>query len=127
MTLEFLSPDGLASSSHNSNGIRAGNLLFVGGQVPIDVHGVLVGKGDIRAQTQQVYENVARVLDAAGARFDQIVRLDTYYRDVGHRGTILDVRKEFLAGHRPCTVAVVVQSLADPDWLIEVQAIAVLD
>lgn len=127
MTLELLAPEGLSSSSHNSNGIRAGNLLFVGGQVPIDADGALVGQGDIRAQARQVYENVARVLDAAGARFDQIVRLDTYYRDVAHRAAILEVRREFLAGHRPCTVAVVVQSLADPDWLIEVQAIAVLD
>jgi enamine deaminase RidA (YjgF/YER057c/UK114 family) len=125
--IQLLEPDGLNRSVHNSAGIRAGNLLFIGGQVSIDGAGHLVGKNDIRAQAAQVYKNIATVLRAAGATVEQIVRLETYYLDVADRSAILDVRRSFLHDHRPCTVGVVVKSLADPDWLIEVQAIAVLD
>ena len=81
----------------------------------------------MRAQAQQVYANIGQVLQAAGATPAQIVRIDTYYTDLDHRTDILEVRDAFFQGNRPCSVAVVVKSLASPDWLIEVQGIAVLD
>jgi 2-iminobutanoate/2-iminopropanoate deaminase len=127
MAITMLDPDGLTRSVHNSAGIRAGNLLFIGGQVSIDGAGRLVGRDDIRAQTTQVYENIATVLRAARATVEQIVRLETYYLHVADRSAILEIRRSFLHDHRPCSIGVVVKSLADPDWLIEVQAIAVLE
>jgi hypothetical protein len=63
MSIEFLEPEGLARSNHNSNCIQAGNLLFIGGQVSVDPDGQVVGKGDIRAQAQQVYDNITKVLE----------------------------------------------------------------
>lgn len=124
--VEYVVAPGLPTS-HTAHGIRAGNLLFIGGQVPTDESGALVGSGDIRAQADQVFRNIGRVLEAADARFDQIVRLETYYRDTTHLSAILDVREKFLRGHRPCTTAVVVESLSQTEWLIEVQAIAVVE
>jgi enamine deaminase RidA (YjgF/YER057c/UK114 family) len=126
MKPRFIDPPGLTPGATYSHGVRAGHLLFVGGQVALDAAGDLVGPGDIRAQAQQVFENLVRVLAAGGATVADLVRVDSYYVDADHRADILEVRRRFFGDHRPCSTSVVVKGLARPEWLLEVQAIAVV-
>ena len=104
--------------------------IYIAGQVSIDALGGLVGAGDLAAQTQQVMRNVGLALAAAGANFSDIVKITTYvvnYR-LEHRAVIGMARAPFFAGNPPpASTLVGVSSLALPEWLIEIEAIAVLD
>lgn len=120
-------PPDLPAGKTYVHAIRAGNLLFLNGQVAVDAQGELVGRDDIRAQARQVYRNLLAALRSAGAGPEHIVRLDSYYVDPSHRAAILEARREILGDIRPCSTSVIVAGLAAPEWLLEVQAIAVPD
>src|SRR2546428_13394873 len=73
---------------------QIGNTIYVSGQVAYDSNGNLVGEGDMRAQTRQVFDNIRAVLAAAGARLDNIVKINTYITDQSRFMDMLDVRRE---------------------------------
>jgi enamine deaminase RidA (YjgF/YER057c/UK114 family) len=105
-------------------------MVFIAGQEPEDAAtGALVGPGDLAAQARQVFANLGAALAAAGARPDQVAKITIYV--VNHRPEYLDVIEEARAGlfggHKPPDTLVGVQSLAQPGFLIEVDAIAVID
>ncbi len=100
--------------------------LFLSGVTPRNEQGEVVGRGDIRAQTRKVFENMKTVLQGAGADFHQIVKATTYVRDVGHYAVIQEVRAEYFTEPFPASTMVEVQRLSSDDILIEVEAIAVL-
>ena len=104
---------------------QIGNTIYVSGQVAYDPNGNLVGEGDMRAQTRQVFDNIRAVLAAAGARLEDIVKINTYITDQSRFMDMLDVRREILGASPPASTAVVVSALAFPGLLIEVEAIAV--
>ncbi len=110
--------------------VRGGKLVFVSGQVPTDEKGDLVGKGDLKAQTTKVFENLRTALLGAGAGLGDIVKLTTYvvnYR-VEMLPTLRDVRSAFLGDIAvPASTLVGVQALARPEYLIEIEAIAVVE
>jgi 2-iminobutanoate/2-iminopropanoate deaminase len=122
---ETFQPDGMWHTPSYVHGLKAGNLLFVAGQVAFDEHGQLVGEDDPAAQTRQVFRNLERVLKAAGARFDNVVKVTTYMTDRRHGDAIRAVRYEYFGGHRPPHTGVIV-ALGDPRILVEVELIAVL-
>lgn len=99
-------------------------LLFVSGQVAVDEHGEVVGAGDITAQATRVFENLKAVLASAGASLDDVLKLTTFLRDMGHRAALGEVRKRYFTGDLPASTAVEVSRLARDEWLIEVEAIA---
>ena len=103
--------------------------IYVAGQVSIDEHGALAGAGDLAAQTTQVMRNVGLALAAAGANFSDVVKITTYvvnYRPE-HRAVIGKARAPFFAnGVPPASTLVGVSALALPEWLIEIEAVAVL-
>jgi enamine deaminase RidA (YjgF/YER057c/UK114 family) len=110
-----------------ASGTRA---IYTAGQVSIDETGALVGADDLTAQTAQVMRNVGLALKAAGASFNDVVKITTYV--VGykpeHRAIIGKARAPFFAGRTPpASTLVGVQALALPEWLIEIEAIAVVD
>jgi enamine deaminase RidA (YjgF/YER057c/UK114 family) len=116
-----------------SQGWRVGDLVFVGGQISADRRGRTIGKGDIAAQTRNVFESIRRVLQEGGADLKDIVKLNTYYRQPDDdRGTtrfweeMTKVRMEYLADPGPVGTAVRVEGFAYEDLLIEIEAIAVL-
>jgi len=129
---EFLNPKGVFSSpafSQVATVTGGGKTIFVSGQVALDEKGELVGKGDIRAQTRKVFENMKLALASAGAGFDDVVKL-TYYI-VGYRpellGPIREVRSEYLSKTNPPSSTLIgVEKLFLDDVLIEVDAIAVV-
>ena len=104
---------------------QIGNTIYVSGQVAYDPNGNLVGEGDMRAQTRQVFDNIRAVLAAAGARLEDIVKINTYITDQSRFMDMLDVRREIFGANPPASTAVVVSALAFPGLLIEVEAIAV--
>ena len=117
-----------------SQGWRVGNIIFVGGQVSADAQARVIGKGDIEVQTRNTCENITKVLKEAGADWRHIVKLNTYYVYDGPDAGALEfwqkmtrVRFEFFPDPGPAGTAVRVAGLADPDLLIEIEAIAVLD
>lgn len=99
-----------------------GDLIFVSGQVSLDTDGELVGEGDIEAQVRQCLVNIQSILDAEGAGLDDIVKLGVFLTDRAHYPS--QVRKEFF-NHMPAATAVIVAGLASPEWLVEIEAVAV--
>lgn len=121
--------DGVAApAGHYSHAIVAsGRTLYVAGQVPLDETGQLVGKGDIEAQTRQVLTNLKRVIEGAGGTMADVVKSSVYITDLEYRAPVGAVRKEFFPDPPPVNTLLVVSSLADPDFLVEIDAIVALD
>jgi len=108
--------------------VKIGNQIYIAGQTAVDENGNPVGKGDIETQTRQVFKNLQRCLEAAGATFDQVVKLNIYSTDLdAHLGTIAKLRKEYFPKEPVASTTVQVPRLVHPDWLLEIEAIAVLE
>ena len=110
-----------------SHGIRNGNILHMAGQVPLDREGKLVGKGDIKAQAEQVYVNLKGVVEAAGGTLANIAKITTFTTNRAYRAAISEVRAKYFPTDPPASTFLVITSLAEPDFLLEIEAIAVLD
>ena len=131
MTLQLINPDDLPVPSTYTHVVVAtgARMVFIAGQEPEDVHGNLVGPGDLAAQARQVYANLGRALAAAGAPPGQVTKITIYV--VHHRPEHLPVieraRQHLFGEHKPADTVVGVETLAGPGYLIEVDAIAVTD
>ena len=98
--------------------------LFVSGQIAQDPDGELVGIGDLRAQTEQVFENLSRILEANGATFEHVVKVQTYFMTLDDLAGSREVRARYLPAEPPASTAVQVVALLVPDALIEVDLAA---
>lgn len=130
--IEHPRPQGLFPNPNYSHTVVAsgGRTVYIAGQVPIDGEGKLVGSNDLAAQTTQAMKNVGAALTAAGASYEHIVKLTTFV--VGykpeHRAVIGKARAAFFTkGPPPASTLLGVAALAMPEWLIEIEAIAVVD
>jgi enamine deaminase RidA (YjgF/YER057c/UK114 family) len=108
--------------------VSGGTLVYVAGQVALDASGALVGRGDFRAQVEQVFLNLATALKAAGAGFPDVVKLNTYCVEAVEPGAIAafrEVRDRFVdTSQPPASTLVFVSRLVHPDWLVEIEAVA---
>ena len=119
--------DGLADPiSHYTDAVVAGDLLFVSGLVGVDGHGALVGGDDVAAQARQVFANMREVLDEAGCRFEDVVKVTVYLTDVDDRPKINPVRQEVFGDARPASTLVEVSRLAVPGAKVEIEAVALI-
>jgi enamine deaminase RidA (YjgF/YER057c/UK114 family) len=111
-----------------SQGIETtgGKVLFIAGQTASDKDGNVVGKGDIKAQTTQVFANLKAVLEAAGGSLDDLVMTTTYITDRANREGYNEVRREQYKKDPPTSTLVIISGLAHPDYLIEIAGIAVI-
>ncbi len=111
-----------------SHAVRMGDLVFVAGQVARARDGTLVGKGDVRAQTEQVFANLKAVLEAAGSGLDRVGKVTVFTTKLEYRPIIHEVRARVFreSGILPASTLAVVSSLADPEWLVEVEAVAAI-
>ena len=132
MTLEHLTPKGLFKPAVFTQVVVATGrrMVFISGQVSMDAGGNLVGEGDLAGQAKQVYANLKAALDGAGAKPTDVAKLTTYV--VGYRPELLPVmgaaRTAVLGtADLPASTLVGVQALAQPGYLIEVEAIAIID
>lgn len=106
--------------------VTGGKLIFIAGQTASDKNGNIVGKGDIEAQTHQVFKNLSAVLKEAGGSLDNLVMTTTYITDRKYREGYNRVRMEYYKKNSPTSTLVIVTGLAHPDYLIEIAGVAVL-
>jgi enamine deaminase RidA (YjgF/YER057c/UK114 family) len=129
MAIELINPEGLPTPATYTHVVVAtgSRMVFIAGQEPEDAQGNLVGPGDLAVQARQVFDNLGRALIAAGAAPWQVTKITIYV--VGHRPEYLPVieaaRVSLFEAHKPADTVVGVQTLAQPGYLIEVDAIAV--
>lgn len=110
-----------------SHGVQTGNMLFIAGQVALDEELRLVGPGDAEAQARQTWLNIKTVVESAGGRISDVVRVATYVVDFGDMDAIHRVRREFFPdGDYPVATMVEVAALGLPGLLLETEAFAVL-
>jgi enamine deaminase RidA (YjgF/YER057c/UK114 family) len=131
VTIEHLQPEGLPSTAYSQVVIgRGGRLVFVSGQVSVDENGQAVARGDLAGQARQAHANLELALKGAGASLADVTKLTTYV--VGFEPEMLSLIREVRAAlfgpvESPASTLVGVQALAAPEFLIEVEAYAVLD
>ncbi|MFI7006237.1 RidA family protein [Streptomyces sp. NPDC050145] len=121
-------PEGVAPGTGYSQVVSGtGRLIAVSGQISVDEKGELVGEGDAGAQARQVFENLSRCLAAAGASFDDVVKLTFYVTDVAHLPAVRVARDAYVDVERPpASTAVQVAALFRPELLLEVEAWALV-
>lgn len=129
---DFLRPDTLARPNGFSHvAVSTGRrTIIVSGQVAYDPGGAIVGRGDLAAQTRQVYANIGKALEAAGASMSDLVKTTLFVvgLDPDKARVIREARSAFLDADRtPASTMVGVASLAHPDLLLEVEAVAMRD
>ena len=130
--LEHHRPPGLLHNPNYSHTVVAsgGRTVYIAGQVPTDADGKLVGGTDLGAQTTQAMKNVGIALAAAGASYESIVKLTTYVVNykAEQRAIVGKARGAYLTkGPPPASTLVGVSALAMPEWLVEIEAIAVIE
>ncbi|MGH7059453.1 MAG: RidA family protein, partial [Stellaceae bacterium] len=130
-TVEHPRPEGLLHNPGFSQVVVASGTrtVYTAGQVSIDEHGALIGPGDLAAQTAQAMRNVGLALTAAGATFADIVKITTYVVSYQpeHRAVVGSARAPFFASRTPpASTLVGVAALALPEWLVEIEAVAVV-
>ena len=112
--------------SHYCDAVRFGDLLFISGLVGVDAQGKLVGEGDAARQTRQIFENMRKVLDAAGAGFGDVLKVTVFLKNIEDRARINPVRQEVFGDARPASTLVEITALAVPGALVEIEAVATL-
>jgi enamine deaminase RidA (YjgF/YER057c/UK114 family) len=129
VTANFINPETMhhpAGYSHVVE-VTAGRPVYIAGQVALDPTGALVGPGDIRAQTRQLFDNLQAALQAVGANFAQVVKLTYYLVDATQLPVVREVRDQYINTQQPpASTAVEVRRLVRDDLLIEVEAVAVI-
>ena len=116
-------------SGHFSQAIAIeakGKLVFISGMTSRRPDGTIAGIGDIEAQTRQVCDNIKSAVEAAGGTMDDICRVDVYVRNMEHFDKIHKVRREYFKAPAPASTMVEVTKMVSPDYLIEINAIAVV-
>ncbi|HKA43735.1 MAG TPA: RidA family protein [Burkholderiales bacterium] len=132
MERQFINPEGMNRPGTYTPVVtaRGGKTIYISGQVALDERGQLVGGGDLKAQTEQVYRNLGLALKGAGAGFQDVVKITTYVVNYKpeYRSLMHEVRsRHFSRENPPASTLVGVQSLARPDILVEIEAVAVAE
>ncbi|MEX0681896.1 MAG: RidA family protein [Dehalococcoidia bacterium] len=127
--IDRVNPDTMHRPSGYTHVVIAtgGKSVFIAGQVALDTDGNLIGEGDVAAQAEQVFTNLTAALAAVGGTFANVVKITVFLTDMSHITTVRDIRNRYVdTANPPASTAVEVVALARPEWLIEVEAIAVV-
>lgn len=129
MSREVIKPTGSFNSPFYSHAIKkTGTPLFISGQVAMDIEGKAIGIGDPAAQAEAALAGIKRTVEAAGGTMDDVVKLTFFTTDLAYRPAIGEARaRHFRQGEMPASTFLVVVGLADPNWIIEIEAVAMLD
>lgn len=131
MEKQFINPDGMVKPGAYTPAISVtgGKTVYISGQVSQDGQGNIVGQGDLLAQTQQVYKNLGIALAASGASFADVVKLNVYVVNYKpeHRAVLQSVREKHVSkDNPPASTLIGVQALARPEFMVEIEAVAVV-
>ena len=127
MAIERIQPEGLSRPPSYNHVVKAGNTVYIAGQTAGDPEGNVVGVGDVEAQAAQVFENIGRALASVGAGYSNLVKITSYLTRVEDMDGYRQTRARYITSDLPASTLLVVSRLANPDYLVEVEAIAVLD
>lgn len=125
----FTNPSGLFTPPGFTHVVETngGRTVYIAGQIAVDKSFQVVGKDDFRAQAEQVFANLKTALEAVGADFTHVVKLNIYLIDMSHLRTVAEVRDRYVnTAHPPASTAVEVRKLALADLLLEIEAVASL-
>ncbi len=125
--IERVNPPGTTQPTAYTQLVRAGKTLYFAGQTAVNEKGELIGKGDMRAQVRQVYENLKSLLASQGATFDHLVKITIYTLSIDEFRKAGDIREEYTGGRAPASTLLQIDQLASPDYLLEIEGIAVLE
>jgi reactive intermediate/imine deaminase len=106
--------------------VNRGKTVYIAGQVAFDRSANVVGAGDFKAQTLQVLENLKSALAAAGATFENVVKINTYVTDMSQIQVLRELRADYFGKNPPASTLVQVVRLARPEFMIEIEAVAVV-
>lgn len=126
MPKQRINPKGVATPTGYTHVVKAGNTVYVAGQVALDANGNLVGKGDAAAQADQVFRNLQACLASAGASLGDLVKITAYLTRAEDIPAYRQARSRWLTQDLPGSTLVVVSRLANPDFLVEVEGTAVV-
>jgi len=101
-----------------------GKTIYISGQIALDKDGKVVGAGDMKAQAEQVFKNLQAALDAAGATFSDVVKMNTYITDMAQAPAVREVRARYFGDTSPASTLVQVVHLARPEFMLEIEVIA---
>ena len=128
--VRFIKSDTLAPSPGYSQAVEVrpgGRIIYISGQVAMDHSGKLVGEGDLRAQATQTFENLKATLQASGASFQNVVKLNSYFVDMSQLAAFREVRDKYVnTANPPASTAVQVSRLFREGFLVEVEAVAIV-
>ena len=126
MPKRVLKPASVKAKGSYSPGweVSNGRMIHVAGQIPWDSEGRTVAKGDVAGQTRQVFENIRAVLAESGATLDDVIKLTIFSADIRYRDEINRVRSETFTEPYPASTQVAVAALVDPEWMLEIEAVA---
>ena len=126
----YLNPDSIAAPKGYTHVVeaRGSHMVFISGQIALDVQGNVVGVDDMGAQAEQVFRNLQAALAEVNATFDDVVKFTYFVVDISQMQAVRDVRDRYVnVEHLPASSAVEVRRLVLPELLLEIEAIAVLD
>jgi len=130
MAQEEIRPERMYKATHAPFSLatkaRGSTVLHVSGQVAQGPDGVTVGRDNIERQTVQVLENIRALVETAGGTLADVARIVVYLTSRDHLPAVLDVRRRYFRDPYPASTAVVVAGLANAEWLVEIEATAVL-
>ena len=128
-TVEKFCAPGVFDPATYSQGIRVNNaqtILFLSGQVAYTPDGGVAYRGDFKGQARGAYEAIKALIESQGGTMANIVKITTYVTNMAYRIDLAPLREEFFGKKGPASTLVEISSLAHPDWMIEVEAIAVI-
>jgi enamine deaminase RidA (YjgF/YER057c/UK114 family) len=128
-TIEKFGAPGVFEPATYSQGIKvsqAQTILFLSGQVAYAPDGSPAHRGDFKAQARSAYEAIEALVKSQGGTMANIIKITTYLTDMHYRVDLPPIREEFLGKKGPASTLVEISALAHPDWMIEIEAIAVL-
>ena len=123
--MERIQPAGVHDPKTYAQCIRAGDHIYLSGQVALDPAGNLVGAGDVAVQADFIWRQIGTLLEAAGAGYHDLVKVTTYVTDMAARPLLMGIRDRYLGEHRVTSTLVGISALARPEFLIEIEATAV--
>jgi enamine deaminase RidA (YjgF/YER057c/UK114 family) len=129
MPNQYFNPETMSKPRGYTHAVRTGSTVYIAGQVSAGPDGSVVGKGDPEAQVRQVWRNIeAAVRAAGGSGLQNVVKTTTYVTSINSAGALRKVREElFSTINPPTSTLLVISELASPDYLVEIEAIAVVE
>lgn len=128
-TIEKFNAPGVFEPQTYSQGIKvtlAQTILFLSGQVAYTAEGGVAFRGDFKAQARGAFEAIKALVESQGGTMASIVKITTYVTDMRYRADLAPIREEFLGKKGPASTLVAISELAHPDWMIEIEATAVV-